>query len=166
MKIKEIVDPEPVTLEGPQIDALKGLFKSGRLSDYLNDRKVIMVGKKVVKHFQKYMKKVTQQKKSTFGLSQKELDAQPSKIQPNVKSKIQTNREITLADGEKYTWKGAQWVSNSTGKIAKKEIAVRLTKMATLESLEKLGKIQLTEEEEQQLIEEVLQELLPGPGIS
>ena len=72
-----------------------------------------MVGKKVVKHFQKYMKKVTQQKKSTFGLSQKELDAQPA------------------------------------------------------ESLEKLGDImQLTEEEEQQLTEEVLQELLPAPGIS
>ena len=109
MKIKEIVDLKPVTLEGPQIDALKAMFKSGNINNYLKDRRVIAVGNKVSKAFNDHMKGVAKQAQQTFGLSQKELDAQPG------------------------------------------------------ESLEKLGDImQLTEEEEQQLTEEVLQELLPA----
>jgi len=109
MKINEIVEPKPITLEVVGLKALGALFTSGNLGNYLNDRKVIAVGKKVAKHFQKHMKTVAQQAQQTYGASKKELDAQPA------------------------------------------------------ESLEKLGKIQLTEEEEQQIIEEVvLQELLPA----
>ncbi len=78
MKIKEIIDSKPVTLEGPQIDALKAVFKSGDLGSYLRDRKVIMVGKKVAQAFGHYMSDIEKQQKQTFGLSQKELMASPT----------------------------------------------------------------------------------------
>ena len=164
MKINEIVDPKPITLEGAGLDAIGALMKSGSLGNYLNDRKVIMVGKKVAKAFGLYMGDIRKQSKASFGkkvdLKAKEAERQRIKV-----SEPQTGMVVTGSDGQDYTWKGAQWVSNSTGKIAKKEIANKLTQtVATSESLEKLGDIMLlTEEENQQIVEEVvLQELIPA----
>ena len=155
---------KPITLEGAGLDAIGALMKSGSLGNYLNDRKVIMVGKKVAKAFGLYMGDIRKQSKASFGkkvdLKAKEAERQRIKV-----SEPQTGMVVTGSDGQDYTWKGAQWVSNSTGKIAKKEIANKLTQtVATSESLEKLGDIMLlTEEENQQIVEEVvLQELIPA----
>ena len=45
-------------------------------------------------------------------------------------AKTRTGSKATTSDGEKYTWKGAQWVSDTTGKIATRDAAKELSKNA------------------------------------
>jgi hypothetical protein len=103
MKIKEITNLKLVTLEA---------LNPQEFAEYLKDSSIINTGKKVARAFQQYMKQSSKQQMQTFGLS---------------KVKIEPGTQAQGSDNESYTWKGAQWVNDKTGRIATKEVGDDLT---------------------------------------
>jgi len=69
------------------------------------------------------------------GLDKNEIEkvSQSAKVELPTKSQdkdIEAGRTLRGSDGDSYNWKGAQWVNNKTGKVAKKSVAQELTKTA------------------------------------
>ncbi|SVE25680.1 uncharacterized protein METZ01_LOCUS478534, partial [marine metagenome] len=81
-------------------------------AEYLKDSSIINTGKKVARAFQQYIKQSSKQQMQTFGLS---------------KVKVQPGTQAQASDKDLYTWKGAQWVNDKTGRIATKEVGDDLT---------------------------------------
>jgi len=67
------------------------------------------------------------------GLSTDEINniAQSADVDLPTKSKnakqVSPGETVTASDGNTYEWKGAQWVDTSTGRVAKKDVAAKLS---------------------------------------
>lgn len=59
-----------------------------------------------------------------------ELSQDPNAVKQRKKRAI--GKVVKSAAGEPFTWKGAQWISNTTGKIATTDVAAELSKQAGL----------------------------------
>lgn len=69
------------------------------------------------------------------GLSTTEIQSvsQSAGVELPAKSQVKgvkPGETVQGTDGDSYEWKGAQWVNKSTGRVAKKDIAQKLTKQA------------------------------------
>lgn len=69
------------------------------------------------------------------GLKKDEIEkvAQTAKVELPMRSQdknIKPGQTVQGPDGESYNWKGAQWVNNKTGRVARKDLAQQLSQTA------------------------------------
>jgi len=71
----------------------------------------------------------------SVGLKKDEIEkvAQSAKVELPMRSQdknIKPGQTVQGPDGESYNWKGAQWVNNKTGRVARKDLAQQLSQTA------------------------------------